>query len=904
MRRALLIIALLAVAVVAAAGGEVAQAAAPKPPGYCDMPGHPASVGPLCDFEQQCDKAPIGRQLPTADNKRKEKECADERARRWREICHEAKKLPDDPAWTGYCQERALAQFPPKAWPPPGVGPEQPPATPPPATPPAATPPPATAPPATPPPATPPPATPPQTSQQPAGLTPSSPTCKEINTGNCARAGGSLSRPYPLTRYQLDDHSSSEWDEPGTWFPSMIQSTVAALWFMIMLVVDGALALLEWAFQIRLFGSDQAWIQPDALEHNLLSIHNVLGESWVRLGILLAGIWGVYNGLVRLRAIQTLGGLLATVMLMISALVVIHYPDQTIGQVSRVAHDSSLQALTIASGGSISDPRAAEADAFSGLFNGIVRGPWCSLQFGDPSVCSEKKDWLDGKTIADGYLEHDIEYDDEGEPDGTRADFFDELKDDAPAAAAMQERDGALERLGQLVLILVGVVGALCLLVFIGVKLVMAAVKTLVLIFLCPVMLIVPALGETGRAVFLGYGKQTVSAVIEKFIYAIFLGVVVLVSDLLSDMKGVGAGERWILLSVFWWGTFMRRDELVGMLLLEGAGRGGGGGRRGHGLGMFPAMQNMRALGWMGGNLMRAATAGPKAVIRGGGALSRGVEKSNREHNAANSQDHLRAHMGEAHDVRSRQAQGKLAERDGKRESLNNANASLRDNARERERLKRQQQNNLAERARNQSQREQHQGILHAERTKPLDKADRTAIRGAEDGLRALKNRDKDLWAEQARNEADINDLDRQDRALTAGRDDLMEQLRDPEYRDAEQFMSKHGDGPLSLSEREFGQMIDSRRGELELGAADDRNLISAGIAPDRYHSAPPAMQERMRRVSQDAIDRDRTLINNLHDTDGRTYSASYLDEKGRGTRARAREREMQQRDRHRGRHR
>src|SRR4051794_27783100 len=152
-----------------------------------------------------------------------------------------------------------------------------------------------------------------------------SPSCRfaldAARRRSCRRSGSAL-QPEPLSSYGLDVRSGFSLTDPGKTFMSALQSTGAALWMALLYVVKGILLLLEWAFSLDL--TNQA--MPEA-RRSLAQLHaRAFGDDWLLLAISIAGCWGMWRGLVQRRTSETLGGLAATVALMLLALVVISKP--------------------------------------------------------------------------------------------------------------------------------------------------------------------------------------------------------------------------------------------------------------------------------------------------------------------------------------------------------------------------------------------------------------------------------------------------------------------------------------------------------------------------------------------------------------------------------------------------
>lgn len=142
----------------------------------------------------------------------------------------------------------------------------------------------------------------------------------------------------------------------------------------------------------------------------------------------------------------------------------------------------------------------------------------------------------------------------------------------------MQEAGGTFPRLALLGTIAVGLLGAIALFAYIGLRLLLASAMTLLLLLLAPAILIAPALGDGGRAAFVSWGKRLLGALLAKLVYSIFLTIVLAASQVFTHLD-IGWFGTWLMLGAFWWGVFLKRNELIefvaaGTPRSEGAGMG------------------------------------------------------------------------------------------------------------------------------------------------------------------------------------------------------------------------------------------------------------------------------------------------------------------------------------------
>ena len=147
------------------------------------------------------------------------------------------------------------------------------------------------------------------------------------------------------------------------------------------------------------------------------------------------------------------------------------------------------------------------------------------------------------------------------------------------------------KRLALLVIIIVGLLGALLLLGWIAFWLIAFAALALFFLLIAPFVFLLPAFGETGRQGFIAWGKRLLGALIAKLLYAIVLGVVIYVAALVAEMgdpDGLGWLGVWVVEAIVWWVAFLKRHELVNLLTFNAAHGGDGAATRRDGLaGMY-----------------------------------------------------------------------------------------------------------------------------------------------------------------------------------------------------------------------------------------------------------------------------------------------------------------------------
>ena len=144
---------------------------------------------------------------------------------------------------------------------------------------------------------------------------------------------GSLVDRYPLSAYALDFHVDVGVSELSGVPPTIAHWAAAQLWSLSSFLVRTVIDVFTWAFSLDLLGGspDQAGdgaIGPVADAISSL-YENVIGEAWMVAAITLAGIWGIWKGLVQRRYSQTAASLAVSVCFVLVALFFVYQPERT-----------------------------------------------------------------------------------------------------------------------------------------------------------------------------------------------------------------------------------------------------------------------------------------------------------------------------------------------------------------------------------------------------------------------------------------------------------------------------------------------------------------------------------------------------------------------------------------------
>jgi hypothetical protein len=420
--------------------------------------------------------------------------------------------------------------------------------------------------------------------------------------------GGLVDR-YPLSAYSLDYHVDVGVTDPGG-VPAMIAQWAAAqIWSVTSFLVKSVVDLFTWAFSLELLGGAQGVLAPIA--DAITSLYeNVIGEAWMVAAILVAGLWGIWKALVQRRYTESAGALALSVVFMLIALFFVYQPERTIGEASRWTNTLSLAFLSGANRGSLDDPQQAKRQVADHIFETLVYRPWVVLEFGglrhcvdtdrldkdgfprpvgphDPSrdVCRDhlRPDRSGHGGYADRYLRQPAGSDErKAEYDALRtgkAPPFDRQftgyrvdKADSPAVDIQQE-GGAYQRLTFAVIVFLGALGAIALLGFLSLAVILAQVVALVLLGFAPVALVIGIFPGAGHAFFRSWLAKLATAVFIKALYSLVIAIVVAVSAALAaSTDSLGFLFAFGLQTLFFWAIFLYRKQITGRLVAATTG--------------------------------------------------------------------------------------------------------------------------------------------------------------------------------------------------------------------------------------------------------------------------------------------------------------------------------------------
>jgi hypothetical protein len=469
----------------------------------------------------------------------------------------------------------------------------------------------------------------------------------------------------PSGDYAFDVHIDTGLSHTGNYLPLAFQDTAQLVWTSLVAIVHGLIVLLDWCFTLDLLNSPAM----AGVGRALRATEATFTQPWLAAMLAIASIGALYHGLIRRRVAQTLGEVALMVAMMAGGLWVIVNPTGTVGVLGAWANEVGLGALGAVTAGTPAHPQRTLAEANQYVFSSAIDGPWCYLEFNDVSWC-ENPARLEPK-LRDAALniaKHEREQVgceprlpeslaiELGMPvcvpagsaqakalrrsaqlllsARTNGDLFLALPANGrarnsineewslyhalcgggepctgPAAAQAEARTerGTGARMVGMAFIAAGLLGMILSLGFIALRLLHAAIVSLVCLLLTPMAVLAPALGEGGRGAFRAWATRLLGAVLSKVVFGFLLGAVLETERTLASV-GLGWWTQWVLISAMWWVGFLSRHRLLDFTRGE---RGGSNGRERSILsranGVLESRKGMAAARMIGRRLSRPA---------------------------------------------------------------------------------------------------------------------------------------------------------------------------------------------------------------------------------------------------------------------------------------------------------
>jgi hypothetical protein len=417
----------------------------------------------------------------------------------------------------------------------------------------------------------------------------------QAGQNNCRSSNFEAARA-PTGDYAFDVHINTGVENWGNYLSASVQDAGQWGWMLLVAIVHGVIVMLEWCYTVDLLKSSAM----GAVTKRLSEIQATFTRPWLVLALAVAAVLALYHGIVRRQVSQTLGQVMLMGAMMLAGFWVIVNPLGTVGALGAWANEASLGTLGAVVAGTPGAPDRTLAESMESVFDGTIGGPWCYLEFGNVRWCEDPvkstsplekaaheiaaKDRIaigsqsvellrDAKTNGDLFLALPAN----GEQRNSINDSSSLLHvlcggskepchGSTAGEAEFRTQHGTAARVIGLFLIWAGVLGMVLLLGYLALHLLGAAIASLFLLLLAPAAVILPALGDGGRALFRRWGTWLLGAVCSKLIFSFLLGVVLLMQRTLMSLTVFGWWAQWLLVSAMWWGAFCKRHQVLGFV--------------------------------------------------------------------------------------------------------------------------------------------------------------------------------------------------------------------------------------------------------------------------------------------------------------------------------------------------
>jgi hypothetical protein len=406
----------------------------------------------------------------------------------------------------------------------------------------------------------------------------------------------------PTGNYAFDVHIDDGLAHLGNGVAVLLQDVSQYWWTALVAFVRGLIVVLDWCFTIDLLSSHAM----SGLARTLRATQATFTQPWLVFVLAIAAMLASYHGLIRRRVAETLGEALLMMAMMAGGLWVIVNPSGTIGALGAWTNEASLGTLAATVGESPDHPYRTLAESNQEVFSAAIDDPWCYMEFGEVSWCSDPAR-LD-RRLRTAALKI------AGEPEHapgqspallrgarTNGELFLALPANEAARnsindgwsllhvlcggseepchgptaseADFRNQSGTWPRVIGLGFISFGTVGMLLLFGFIVLRLLHSAIACLIYLLMTPAAVLAPALGEGGRAAFRAWAARLLGAVVSKLLFSFLLGAILMVQRVLLSVHLFGWFTQWLLVSSLWWIAYVRRHRIFELSL--GGGDGG-----------------------------------------------------------------------------------------------------------------------------------------------------------------------------------------------------------------------------------------------------------------------------------------------------------------------------------------
>lgn len=412
---------------------------------------------------------------------------------------------------------------------------------------------------------------------------------------NCA-ASGLAESAYPPANYGTDTHVDTGPLSFANDLASGIQTFIGGFFALLAHVLTWILEGLGLAFSFDLFAQGH-----NRIAHGIGNTLNLFTVPLLPIFIVLGGIvafvyWGVHKA-----EGKAVTHVFAMVLLIALGFLIATNPVGMLGWLDQASNELTSGTFSAFTGHNATDT-SGFADATPGIYKIAMEEPWCAMEFGsvnwcmariDPTMAAARRSVLahlpealgdqgskqlakqeepiertrlnDARTNGELFLSF-IPNSDARNGQNDSWTLYHALLQEHPELAAIRGAGGVWEHMVILFLACVAGLFFLLLLIYIAYQLVVASVFFIVCLFLTPVMIFAPAFGETGRAAFVKWLTWMGEALAKRIIFAAYLGIVLLTTNVFLQATNLGWGLQWLILGVIWAMGFHFRHRFLDLL--------------------------------------------------------------------------------------------------------------------------------------------------------------------------------------------------------------------------------------------------------------------------------------------------------------------------------------------------
>lgn len=393
-----------------------------------------------------------------------------------------------------------------------------------------------------------------------------------------------------------------------------LNALAGAIFGMVAALASGVTKLFQWAFSVDLFEYVGA-----AVTGIVGSLRETLYAPFLQVFIVLAGVYGLWHGIVRRRGTLAAEGWVWAMVALVGATIFFSHPGAIVSGANTMSIGLSRAVLA---GTSVVDPKIGPDDGvrtkptFSGdradnqlrvaadrFWRSFVYAPWQVMEFGSTAVGRDYGErLLAAKTLT---VEETAQL--AGDPQRTKAlrdakkhDYNlikEELKANDPEAWEWFQGHRSVERVGVALLAAAGVLLAGSLLLVLSGAVLLAQLAVLLLVLLAPLFLLVGIQPGTGRVVAIRWVETLVGALMKRVLLSTLLAVVLVASGVLLDAtSGLGWGMAMALQVLVVLAAIVYRKPFARIFANAGLPAGSGGHRADDRASLSPAVSRARSL--------------------------------------------------------------------------------------------------------------------------------------------------------------------------------------------------------------------------------------------------------------------------------------------------------------------